>query len=113
CHNVVAVGGSRQAIAEAVSAVFERRGGVAVRDAEGVHIRGLPIAGLMSAKPFEIVVEAYETMSARVQVMGSPLQAPFMTLSFMALLVIPALKLGDRGLFDGRSFRFVEVVQGA
>jgi adenine deaminase len=44
--------------------------------------------------------------------MGSPLQAPFMTLSFMALLVIPALKLGDRGLFDGRAFRFVDVVQG-
>ncbi|MFM7808886.1 MAG: adenine deaminase C-terminal domain-containing protein, partial [Planctomycetota bacterium] len=92
CHNVVAVGGSRQAIAEAVSAVFERRGGVAVRDAEGVHIRGLAIAGLMSSRPFEIVAEAYETMSARVQAMGSPLQAPFMTLSFMALLVIPALK---------------------
>jgi adenine deaminase len=45
--------------------------------------------------------------------MGSPLRAPFMTLSFMALLVIPALKLSDRGLFDGRSFRFTEVVQGA
>ena len=113
CHNVVAVGGSRQAIAEVVNAVFERRGGVAVRDAEGVHIRGLTIAGLMSVRPFEIVADAYETMSARVRAMGSPLQAPFMTLSFMALLVIPALKLGDRGLFDGRAFRFVEVVQGA
>jgi adenine deaminase len=112
CHNVVAVGGSRQAVAEAVNAVFERRGGVAVRDAEGVHIRGLTIAGLMSVQPFEVVADAYETMSARVRAMGSPLQAPFMTLSFMALLVIPALKLGDRGLFDGRAFRFVDVVQG-
>lgn len=112
CHNVVAVGGSRQAIADVVNAVFERRGGVAVRDGEGVHIRGLSIAGLMSTKPFEIVADAYETMSARVRAMGSPLQAPFMTLSFMALLVIPALKIGDRGLFDGRAFRFVDVVQG-
>ena len=112
CHNVVAVGGSREAIAEVVNAVFERRGGVAVRDAQGVDIRGLSIAGLMSTKPFEIVADAYETMSARVRGMGSPLQAPFMTLSFMALLVIPALKLGDRGLFDGRAFRFVDVVQG-
>jgi len=112
CHNVVAVGGSRQAIAEVVNAVFERRGGVAVRDAEGVHIRGLTIAGLMSVQPFEVVADAYETMSARVRAIGSQLQAPFMTLSFMALLVIPALKLGDRGLFDGRAFRFVDVVQG-
>ncbi len=112
CHNVVAVGGSRQAVAEAVNAVFERRGGVAVRDAEGVHIRGLTIAGLMSVQPFEVVADAYETMSARVRAIGSQLQAPFMTLSFMALLVIPALKLGDRGLFDGRAFRFVDVVQG-
>jgi adenine deaminase len=112
CHNVVAVGGSRQAVAEVVNAVFERSGGVAVRDAQGVEIRGLSIAGLMSTKPFEVVAEAYETMSARVRAMGSPLQAPFMTLSFMALLVIPALKLGDRGLFDGRAFRFVDVVQG-
>jgi adenine deaminase len=113
CHNVVAVGGSRQAVAEVVNAVFERRGGVAVRDAQGVEIRGLAIAGLMSSRPFEVVADAYETMSARVRAMGSPLQAPFMTLSFMALLVIPALKLGDRGLFDGRAFRFVDVVQGA
>jgi adenine deaminase len=113
CHNVVAVGGSRQAVAEVVNAVFERRGGVAVRDGQGVEIRGLAIAGLMSSRPFEVVADAYETMSARVRAMGSPLQAPFMTLSFMALLVIPALKLGDRGLFDGRAFRFVDVVQGA
>jgi adenine deaminase len=63
-------------------------------------------------QPFEVVADAYETMSARVRTIGSQLQAPFMTLSFMALLVIPALKLGDRGLFDGRAFRFVDVVQG-
>ena len=112
CHNVVAVGGSRQAVADVVNAVFERRGGVAIRDASGVDIRGLSIAGLMSVRPFEVVAEAYETFTARVRAMGSPLQAPFMTLSFMALLVIPALKLGDRGLFDGRAFRFVDVVQG-
>jgi adenine deaminase len=113
CHNVVAVAGSRQALAEVVNAVFERRGGVAIRDAQGLDIRGLSIAGLMSVRPFEVVAEAYETLSARARAMGSPLKAPFMTLSFMSLLVIPALKLGDRGLFDGRAFRFVEAVQDA
>ena len=112
CHNVVAVAGSRQALADVVNAVFDRRGGVAVRDAHGLDVRGLSIAGLMSVQPFEVVAEAYETFSARARAMGSPLQAPFMTLSFMSLLVIPALKLGDRGLFDGRAFRFVDVVQG-
>jgi adenine deaminase len=110
---VVAVAGSRQALAEVVNAVFERRGGVAIRDAQGLNIRGLSIAGLMSVRPFEVVAEAYETLSARARAMGSPLKAPFMTLSFMSLLVIPALKLGDRGLFDGRAFRFVEAVQDA
>ena len=109
CHNVVAVGGSRQAVADVVNAVFERRGGVAVRDAGGTDIRGLAIAGLMSTRPFEVVAEAYETFTARVRAMGSPLQAPFMTLSFMALLVIPALKLSDKGLFDGRAFRFTGI----
>ena len=109
CHNVVAVGGSRQAVADVVNAVFERRGGVAIRDAGGTDIRGLAIAGLMSTRPFEVVAEAYDTFTARVRAMDSPLQAPFMTLSFMALLVIPALKLSDKGLFDGRAFRFTGI----
>jgi adenine deaminase len=73
----------------------------------------LAIAGLMSDQPFERVAADYERLTAMTHAMGSPLRAPFMTLSFMALLVIPALKLSDKGLFDGRSFRFTEVVQGA
>ncbi len=114
-HQVIAVGASREAIARAVNAVFAARGGLAIVSGRSsaspsddrVEVLPLPIAGLMSDRPAEEVAEAYETLTARAHQLGSPLRAPFMTLSFMALLVIPALKLSDRGLFDARAFRFV------
>ncbi len=117
-HQVIAVGTSREAIARAVNAVFTARGGLAVvsggpGDApadERVELLPLPIAGLMSDRPAEEVAAAYESLTARAHELGSTLRAPFMTLSFMALLVIPALKLSDRGLFDARAFRFVPPV---
>jgi adenine deaminase len=70
----------------------------------------LPIAGLMSDRPAEEVAAAYSRLTARARSLGSPLRAPFMTAGFMALLVIPALKLGDRGLFDSARFAFVPPV---
>jgi adenine deaminase len=112
CHNVVAVGASREAIAAAVNAVFAARGGLAVAAGTGVDVLPLPIAGLMSDLPAEEVGARYARLSARAKALGSPLRAPFMTTSFMALLVIPALKLSDRGLFDGSAFRFVPAVTG-
>jgi adenine deaminase len=112
CHNVVAVGGTREALAKVVNAVFQARGGLAVHDGNATQVLPLPIAGLMSDQPFARVAADYERLTAMTHAMGSPLRAPFMTLSFMALLVIPALKLSDQGLFDGRAFRFTEVVQG-
>jgi adenine deaminase len=111
CHNVVAVGGSRHALAAAVNALFDSRGGLALHDGSRAQVLPLPIAGLMSDRAFEHVAADYERLTAAARALGSPLRAPFMTLSFMALLVIPALKLGDRGLFDGRAFRFVDAVQ--
>jgi adenine deaminase len=64
----------------------------------------------MSDQPAEEVARAYESLTAKARSAGSPLRAPFMTLSFMALLVIPELKLSDRGLFDARAFRFTPVI---
>jgi adenine deaminase len=113
CHNVVAVGGTCEALAKVVNAVFQARGGLAVHDGNATQVLPLPIAGLMSDQSFAPVAAEYERLTAMAHALGSPLRAPFMTLSFMALLVIPALKLSDKGLFDGRSFRFTEVVQGA
>jgi adenine deaminase len=110
CHNVVAVGASREAIAAAVNAVFAGRGGLAVADGDSVESLALPIAGLMSDRPAEEVGAAYARLSARAKALGSPLRAPFMTAGFMALLVIPALKLSDRGLFDGTKFEFTPAV---
>jgi adenine deaminase len=68
------------------------------------------VAGLMSADDGDRVAARYAELNGMARVLGSPLRAPFMTLSFMALLVIPELKLSDRGLFDGRAFRFTELV---
>ncbi|MSR44257.1 MAG: adenine deaminase [Phycisphaerales bacterium] len=105
-HQVIAVGTSRDAIARAVNAVFAARGALAVVSDAGVEQLSLPIAGLMSDRPAEEVAAIYERLTMRAHEMGSQLRAPFMTLSFMALLVIPALKLSDRGLFDARAFEF-------
>ncbi|MFO0963649.1 MAG: adenine deaminase [Phycisphaerales bacterium] len=112
CHNVVAVGADRESLAAAVDAVFAARGGLAVVAGPGATPRtlALPIAGLMSDRPAEEVGAAYAGLTAAAKSLGSPLRSPFMTLAFMALLVIPELKLSDRGLFDGRAFRFTPAV---
>jgi adenine deaminase len=110
CHNVVAVGATREDLAAAVNAVFAARGGLAVAEGGVAESLSLPIAGLMSDRPAEEVGAAYAKLSARAKSLGSPLRAPFMTAGFMALLVIPALKLSDRGLFDGSRFAFTPAV---
>jgi adenine deaminase len=69
----------------------------------------LPVAGLMSMEDGYIIAEKYKAMDAAAKKLGSTLSSPFMTLSFMALLVIPHLKLSDRGLFDGDSFELIKI----
>ena len=111
-HQVIAVGATREAIARAVNAVFAARGGLALEmdNASAPRVLSLPIAGLMSDRPAETVGALYEQLTLSARALGSTLHAPFMTLSFMSLLVIPALKLSDRGLFDAQAFRFVPIV---
>lgn len=108
-HNVIAVGASDAELCRAINAVMEQSGGLAVVDGEHVRVLPLGIAGLMSPEDGYSVARRYAELDAAAKALGSPLQAPFMTLSFMALLVIPALKLSDRGLFDSRTFRFTSV----
>ena len=107
-HNVVVVGCDDESMAQAANLVIASRGGIAaVGKGKKLHLP-LPIAGLMSDRPGDEVAEAYATIDRFVrEELGSPLSAPFMTLSFMALLVIPEIKLSDRGLFDGRQFHFI------
>ncbi|KYJ87208.1 adenine deaminase [Sulfurovum riftiae] len=108
-HNIIAVGCSDELIVKAVNAVIEQKGGICVVTEENVHFLALPIAGLMSEKDGFEVAEQYAALDRIVREdLCSPLSAPFMTLSFMALLVIPELKLSDKGLFDGRSFHFID-----
>jgi adenine deaminase len=107
-HNVIAVGVDDADIAAAVNLVMEAGGGlsaacVADRVAE---VLPLPVAGLMATGTCQDVGAAYSKLDKRVKAWGSPLRSPYMTLSFMALLVIPALKLSDLGLFDGGKFEF-------
>jgi adenine deaminase len=109
-HNVVAVGASDDALARAVNAVIDAEGGVGAAGPNETHVLPLPIAGLMSDRPCDEVARRYTRLSDFAQeTLGSRMDAPFMTLSFMALLVIPQLKLSDQGLFDGDAFEFVDL----
>ncbi len=113
-HNIVAVGTTDEELCTAVNAVIQAKGGIAVVEGYSVEILPLPVAGLMSTDDGYAVAARYARLDARAKQLGSTLSAPFMTLSFMALLVIPDLKLSDKGLFSGKEFHFVPLeVNGA
>ncbi len=109
-HNIVAVGVTDEDLAAAINLVIANRGGIAaVRDDRSESL-ALPIAGLMSDERGPRVADRYSYVSGFARRgLRCQLEAPFMTLSFLALLVIPELKLSDRGLFDGKAFNFVEM----
>ena len=110
CHNIIAVGVDDDAICAAVNGLIECKGGIAVaRTGYDVARMPLPVAGLMSVKDGAEVASDYTVIDKAAKELGTSLHAPFMTLSFMALLVIPALKLSDKGLFNGSTFGFTEV----
>ncbi len=114
-HHIVAAGVSDNALAGAINAVVNCKGGLAVADAGGQPLARLPLplAGLISTEPAELVARGYAECDRRAKELGSGLAAPFMTLSFMALPVIPNLKLTDKGLFDGVAFRHVPLCADA
>jgi adenine deaminase len=106
-HNIVAVGVDDESLCRAVNLVIEQKGGISCVGSSSEMVLGLPVAGLMSQENGYKVAEAYTTIDAMAKDLGSSLAAPFMTLSFMALLVIPHLKLSDKGLFDGDAFKLL------
>ena len=103
-HNIIAVGVDDESICRAVNLVIAEQGGVSCVNDKIERVLGLPVAGLMSNNDGYIVAESYTAIDQMAKDLGSTLSAPFMTLSFMALLVIPHLKLSDKGLFDGDNF---------
>src|SRR5690606_23435072 len=106
-HNIIAVGVDDDSICKAVNLIIEQRGGISAVSATAAEILPLPVAGLMSGADGYSVAAAYSKLDGMAKQMGSTLKAPFMTLSFMALLVIPHLKLSDKGLFDGDTFELI------
>lgn len=110
CHNIVVVGTSDAEICKAVNILIENQGGICAVNGETVKSLALPVAGIMSDKNGWETGKLYQEIDAMAKELGSNLKAPFMTLSFMALLVIPDLKLSDKGLFSGKQFAFVDLV---
>ncbi|MDP4129230.1 MAG: adenine deaminase [Bacteroidota bacterium] len=106
-HNIVSVGIQDEDIATAVNLLVEEKGGISAVGNGKEMVLALPVAGLMSASDGYQVAKTYTALDAMAKALGSSLKAPFMTLSFMALLVIPHLKLSDLGLFDGDRFRIL------
>ncbi|WJJ95194.1 adenine deaminase [Algibacter luteus] len=105
-HNIIAVGVSDEAICQAVNLIIEHKGGICAVSHSEEKIVPLPVAGIMSDKDGETIAKAYASIDKMAKTLGSKLYAPYMTLSFMALLVIPSLKLSDKGLFNGKDFKF-------
>ena len=108
-HNIIAVGVSDELICKAVNLLIKNKGGVCAVTETKEKIVSLPVAGIMSDKSGVEVGKAYAELDEMAKEMGSTLRAPYMSLSFMALLVIPSLKLSDKGLFNGDSFQFTSL----
>lgn len=105
-HNIIAVGVNDNEILKVINVIIKYKGGIAVTKEKNIEILSLPIGGIMSDKPAIETAKEYKRMNIIAKELGCKLNSPFMTLSFMALLVIPELKIGDKGLFDVKSFNF-------
>ncbi|MEM6686313.1 MAG: adenine deaminase [Bacteroidota bacterium] len=108
-HNIIAVGVSDEAICKAVNLLISSKGGICAVTDSFEKVVSLPVAGIMSDKTGWEIGKAYAELDQLAKKMGSTLRAPYMTLSFMALLVIPSLKLSDKGLFNGTTFEFTSL----
>ncbi|HYV94129.1 MAG TPA: adenine deaminase [Chitinophagales bacterium] len=109
-HNILAIGVNDELICRAVNFIIEAKGGLVAVTEDKHMLLPLPVAGIMTNEYAYAVASYYENIDGMVKKMGSTLRSPFMTLSFMALLVIPQLKLSDKGLFDGSKFEFTSLL---
>jgi adenine deaminase len=108
-HNIIAIGTNDKDIVSAMNEIVRMKGGLAISDNEISESLGLNIGGIMTTRSCEDIALDYEKLNRSVKSLGCEMNAPFMTLSFMALLVIPELKIGDRGLFDVNKFEQVSL----
>lgn len=112
-HNIICVGTNDEDMCNAVNAIIENKGGISIASKSMVEALPLPVTGIMSPDDGYKVAADYVKIDRLARELGTPLHAPFMTLSFMALPVIPSLKLSDRGLFDVDQFAFTEITSKA
>jgi len=108
-HNIIAVGASDIEIVNSINLLVASKGGISLVNGEQKEILELPVAGLMTTDDGYKTGKTYDRMDQMAKALGSKLSAPYMTLSFLALLVIPKLKLSDKGLFDGEKFQFTSL----
>jgi len=108
-HNIIAIGTNDDDIVNAINTIIETKGGIVACDKDDMEMLPLDVAGLMSREEAEQVAKKYDKVSQKAKDFGSKLNAPFMTMAFMALLVIPELKIGDKGLFDVSKFEFISL----
>jgi adenine deaminase len=109
CHNIIVIGTTANDMKTATNSLIDAKGGICAVINNDITILPLPIAGIMSPLSALEVGNAYQVIDAKAKEFGCKLQSPFMTMSFMALLVIPQLKMSDKGLFDGGTFNFVDL----
>ncbi|MBO7713742.1 MAG: adenine deaminase [Methanobrevibacter sp.] len=109
-HNIIVIGYNSQMMADAVNQVIDDKGGISVVSEDFSDSLPLPIAGLMSNEDVSKVAEKLGILHNMVKALGCQVEAPFMTMAFMALLVIPSIKISDKGLFDGDNFEFMDVI---
>ncbi|HET6226528.1 MAG TPA: adenine deaminase C-terminal domain-containing protein, partial [Bacteroidia bacterium] len=107
-HNIIAVGVDDDSITEAINLIVQHKGGLSAINKKKSKVIPLPIAGLMSSGDGYAIAKDYTELDQMAKEMGSKLLSPYMSLSFMALLVIPSIKLSDLGLFDGNKFEFIK-----
>jgi adenine deaminase len=111
-HNIIAIGVTDEDIAKAVNLIIKNKGGLTAACGKATKVLPLPIAGLMSGDDGYRVAQKYSELARYAKtVLGSTLKDPYMTMSFMALLVIPDIKISDKGLFDGRSFQLISLFE--
>ncbi len=108
-HNIIAVGTCDELIVKVINQLVANKGGICITNGEKTESLPLPIAGLMSGETIDVVSSKYESLNNFAKSLGCKMNAPFMTMAFMALLVIPEIKLSDKGLFDAKSFEFTSV----
>ncbi len=108
-HNIVAIGCDDASIFKAINSIISSKGGIVATDGSAFEQLELPVAGLMSIESGDIVAHKYAQLNRFVTDLGCQIKTPFMTMAFMSLLVIPSLKIGDRGLFDVNSFSFTSL----